>query len=287
MYFSLFELSVVLASQMGKELHFCSTTEDWVSRKMWKGKGEENNWVAQTSSQGTRRTTEDGIVVLPWNLGYCSGLEVGAVCCIWTNYREYVQKNLHWCFHTWNLVHLAVLSLRYIFFLTWYLDLSESVHWRTSLGRACGPQSLSTLKEETVKCMDGLGKWRDCCSSTTSCRDLSRADKCPGSVGYITCRDGQVTRLLLGWCCIVVNLEWLVYLSRPTQVEAGCNLKESDPLPPSVFEWCYCHSSEDVFENLWLSCRACYTSMYCFSIFTILNYILVFPFKTSVNVTWF
>lgn len=185
MYFSLFELSVVLASQMGKELHFCSTTEDWVSRKMWKGKGEENNWVAQTSSQGAQRTTEDGIVVLSWNLGYCSGLEVGAVCCIWTNYREYVQKNLHWCFHTWKLVHLAVLSLRYIFFLTWYLDLSESVHWRTSLGRACGPQSLSTLKEEIVKCMDGLGKWRDCCSSTTSCRDLSRADKCPGSVGYI------------------------------------------------------------------------------------------------------
>lgn len=167
------------------------------------------------------------MVVLSWNLVCCNGVEVGAGCCIWTNYREYVQKNLHWCFHTRKLVRLAVLSLKCMFFLTWYLDLSESVHWRTSLGRACRPQSLSTLKEETVNCVDGLGKWRNAALSPVPVGISRELTDVLDVLATSICRDRRVQRLLLGWCCTVINLEWLVYLSRPTRVEAGHNLKES------------------------------------------------------------
>lgn len=151
------------------------------------------------------------------------------------------------------------------------LDLSDSVHGRTSLGRACRPQTAGTLKEETVKCMDGwwlltLGRWRNAALSPLAIGTSWELTNVLEVLTTSLCRDRRAKRLLLGWSCFAVNLEWLVYLSRAVQVEAGPSLKESDPVPPPFLEWCYCCSNEVVFENLRLSCRTCYTSTYCFSI---------------------
>lgn len=41
--------------------------------------------------------------------------------------------------------------------------------------------------------VDGwVGQMRECCSCTTSCRDLSRADRCSGGAGYMHLQ-GQVS----------------------------------------------------------------------------------------------
>lgn len=168
------------------------------------------------------------------------------------------------------------------------LDLSASVHGRTSPGRACGPWSASTLKEETAKCMDGwwllrLGRWRNALHSPLAIGSSCELTNVLEVLATSLCRDRRAKRLLLG-----CSKSGMTCLSLKTNASWSRSKSErvSDPVPSSFLEWCYCHPTEVVFENLRLSHRTCYTSTYCFPILTILNNILVFPVKTWVNVTY-
>lgn len=162
--------------------------------------------------------------------------------------------------HTWKLVHL-VLSLKYILFLTWYLDVSGSVRWRTSLGRACRPQSLSNLKEETVKCMDGLGKWGNAALVPLPVGTSQELTECSGGAGYIHLQ-GQASWKAAAGMILHCSKSGMTCLALKTNTGWSRSQSESLTLPPSVFEWCYCHSSEVIFEHLWLSCRTSYASMF-------------------------
>lgn len=82
-----------------------------------------------------------------------------------------------------------------------------------------------------------VGQMKECCSFTTSCRNFSRADTCPGSVGHIHLQ-GQASQKDAVGMMLHCSKSGMTCLSLKTNTGSSKSQseRESDPLPPSVFE---------------------------------------------------
>lgn len=127
-----------------------------------------------------------------------------------------------------------------------------------------------------------LGRWRNALLSPLAIGTSWELVNVLEVLATSLCRDKRAKKLLLGWSCFAVNLEWLVYLSRPTQVEAGPNLKESLILCPLLF----LNDAIATLLKLYLKILGFSTEpvtllLTCFYILTISNNILVFAVYLS------